>query len=338
MRTLLFLYVPVLAFSQIGFVDLRQHLKLTDAQFAQLQRNSLEHQQSQIPAATRLNTVNQEIAIETQKPSPNPLELGLRYQEIETICREQDAPRLAVHLRQLQVLNDEQRALLPALSEAQRLSAVASMASGLFLLPPVLTIARVPVGFNAPIVPTIFVGSGIPVELALYLNLTTGQADRMQSSLLAHQRFVSARNGRSAEISAELETEFRRDLPAPSQLGDRYVEMESIRRQIEERETALRSELREILTSQQRTLLEALERSQRLAQAVFSARQFELLPPEPRTGPASLPDYLASIRGLLFFSGAGSLPGRSIFRTCDPAFPNVFNFVGFGGSAQSVSQ
>ena len=109
MRTLLFLCLPAFAFSQTGFVSLfdfqlRDYLKLTQAQVDQLQRNTEENRRNQSPAAPRLNIVNQEIALETRKPSPSGLELGLRYQELETICREAEAPRLAAHQRQMQLL------------------------------------------------------------------------------------------------------------------------------------------------------------------------------------------------------------------------------------------
>ncbi len=221
MRTLLFLCFSAFAFSQTGFVSLfdsqlQSYLKLTQAQFDQLQRGAQENQQMQALAAARLNIVNQEIAVETLKPSPNPLELGLRYQELETICREQDGPRLTAHQRQLSVLSQDQRALLPGLSEAQSLSSLSFIATSLFSIPiplPIPSLAIVILGLN---VPSVYTGSSIPVELALYLNLTPAQVERMQSSLLAHQRFVSARNSRSIELNAELEAEFRRDLPAPA--------------------------------------------------------------------------------------------------------------------------
>jgi hypothetical protein len=317
MRTLFLFCISVPMFSQIGFPidsELRRYLNLTTAQLEQLQRNMQEFRQSQSPTATRLSTVNQEIAAETRKPTPNPLELGLRYQEIETICREQDGPRMAAHQKQRQVLTEEQRALLLALSENQRLAPFASMAIGLFFVSPGVPL-RVPFGLE---IPSISGFSAIPAELAIHLNLTPAQLGRMQNSLLANQRFVAARNSRSNELTAEIDTEFRRDVPSPRELGDRYAELESIRRQIADRETSLRGELVDMLTPQQRGLVDALEKSRSLINVTSSAEQYQLLPPLPGRSVGS------AFRSLILFA-----PEFAMQRQCEggPDIFNVFNFV-----------
>ena len=255
----------------------------------------------------------------------------------------------------MQLLNEEQRALLRGLSDAQRLASLSSVAVALFLIPrpAVNGFLDFPGVYNGTPYqgPSSFFSSltlsfSMPVELALYLNLTSAQVDRIQSGMLAYQRFFSARYSRSIEVSTELEAEFGREVPTPRDLGDHYLEIESMRRQIAERETALRSEFTAILSPQQRTLTQALEQSQSRIQMAFSAQEYQLLPPTNRPRPASRATLgLLSLMSLISSRisiglNFGLIPTQSIYRGCEggPDFTYAFSFVDFGGlPAQSSS-
>jgi hypothetical protein len=310
MRTLLLLFcLP--AFSQtLVFpfdTQLRDYLKLTQVQVEQLQRNLEESQQRQSAASARINIVSQEIATETQKASPSAMELGLRYQEIETICRELDDPRRVAYQKQMQILDAEQRGLAAGLGDAARLASFVASASALFLIPQPPPVGAFSVYSGTPLQG--FSGSAVPADLAAYLSMPRAQIDRIQALLIDYQGFFTARSRRSVQVLQELDREFGRDIPTPQDLGDRYVELETLRREIGERETSLRNELRAILTPEQLTLTQTLATAQTQASLLFGARYFLLIAPEPLPKPASIATSFASLR----FGPSGL---HLIYRSC----------------------
>lgn len=339
MRTLFLLVLSLPAFSQTFFfpVDagLRSHLKLTDAQADQLQRNIQELRQRQNAATARLSVVNNEIALETRKPAPNAMELGLRYREIETICREQEDPLRETHEKQMQVLNPEQRVSAAELTNVLKLAPLSVFAAGLFFLPP----PPPPTGFlNLPIFngsefqgPPSF-GFNVPADLVTYLELSASQLDRIRDAQRAYQRFYAASQQRGNQVNRELDAEFKLDLSAPQSLGDRYIELETLRREIAGKENELRSELQSILTPEQRIRTQSLDAARAQSSVAYSASSFLLMPPEtPR--PASNTLIVSNLRTV---NTGGFL--QSIYRTCGSIGVIRFGSLSdFGGPAINAS-
>ena len=95
MRTLgIALLTAVLGFAQlIGPPNplpssLATYLDLTATQNARLQQNRVELQRFYNEKSRREAVVRGEIALETNKPVVDPMALGVRYLELEAICRE----------------------------------------------------------------------------------------------------------------------------------------------------------------------------------------------------------------------------------------------------------
>ena len=85
--------------------------------------------------AQDLIKLNQEIDQETVKPSLDSAALGVRYLELEVICREMKAAAAGISASSLAVLSDAQKTNLKQLEEAQKLAPTISQAQSFGLLP-----------------------------------------------------------------------------------------------------------------------------------------------------------------------------------------------------------
>lgn len=111
------------------------YLDLTAAQSARLIQNRNEYQRFLLEKSRRESIVRGEIAVETQKTVVDPMALGVRYLELEAICRESNAAFEKNRTDNLAVLTDAQRVRLNALNDVIRLMPVVSEAQSLNLLP-----------------------------------------------------------------------------------------------------------------------------------------------------------------------------------------------------------
>ncbi len=294
MRTLLLVICGVGAWAQgvVGppfFVaDLRPYLKLTEAQEREIAENYARYQASQTGTRGRIARLNREIWEETQRRTPDVGNLGVRYQEIESLCRQQETPRKETYERQMRVLNEEQKRLLAPLGENEQLLRLATMAERTFLLARRNLIPLTGLGgfLIAPALPGI---QDVPAELAVYLGMTGVQLEQLRAALREQEQFVAAREGRMAEVRRELEGEFAADAPSAMELGLRYWELEAQRRQMAEREEETRRVVSGILTAVQRGRLGALEQARELAGAAGAAAALQLLPVSGPNRPASVP-------------------------------------------------
>ena len=82
-----------------------------------------------------MNQVNQEIDQETVKPSLDAAALGVRYLELEVICREMKAAATGISVSSLAVLTDPQKIKLMQLEDAAKLAPIISQAQSLGFLP-----------------------------------------------------------------------------------------------------------------------------------------------------------------------------------------------------------
>jgi hypothetical protein len=109
--------------------QVRQFLQLSDAQVRSILVNNDEYNRWAAQKVTRSRQVQSEIAEETRKPALDANALGLRYVEVETICREMKERADEIRGRNLRVLNQDQATRLRVLEEALRLAPVISEAT-----------------------------------------------------------------------------------------------------------------------------------------------------------------------------------------------------------------
>lgn len=115
--------------------QLRRYLDLTNAQVLTLQRNNNEYQAFSLEKQMRIYQVRTEIAEWTAKEPIDPMQLGIRYAEIEAICRHLKTEQENLRKKNVELLTVEQRAKLRVLEEAEKLLPVISEAHQASLLP-----------------------------------------------------------------------------------------------------------------------------------------------------------------------------------------------------------
>lgn len=301
--------------------ELRTYLNLTEDQALEIQRNNAAFRESLSASVQRVNDLNREVGEETQRPMPDPGSLGLRYQEIELLCRQREAPAAEVHRQNLRVLSDEQRALLRRLEEATSQFRLAAAASGLLLVSSTFNLPILGLGLDA----APLLSADVSPDLAAYLQLTPAQVEQLRNNLRAHQNFLSSRLARMGEVSQELQVELARESVQALAVGDRYSEIEAHRRQIAARASELRRQNLAILTAEQNRRLQDLSVRPDSTFLSFYAEQLNLLTPV-QARPASRPG--SSLRSRLLPFGIpfiDALPGdtaaTSIYRSCQAGPP-----------------
>ncbi|MCC6539745.1 MAG: hypothetical protein IT162_19510 [Bryobacterales bacterium] len=322
-----------LAFPIFISPNLQSHLALTNAQAEDLQRNLSDYRAAQNATFERINGLNDDIRVETQKPAPDANALGARYAEIETMCRQAETPLRELQQRQVRVLNDEQRARLATLAQAQALQSVSLAAEGLLLIPPRT--------FQPPDFPTVFNGTptraivtaspffvliggvDIPPDLVAYLTLTEAQLAGLRQAIRAYQNVYDGRIGRIKEVAREIQTELAGAAPNAAALGESYREIEAQRRQIATRETETRAGMQALLTAAQRTRLAALIQPGLYSLLLIEAQSLRLILPDAAARPASRPSLATTVVMGSGFSGISSglmdgtlSPADSIYRAC----------------------
>jgi hypothetical protein len=114
----------------------REYLGLTDVQSTAILRNNNEYNSFVRDKQLRISQVQQEIAQLTVAEPLDPLGLGTRYAEIESICRQLRDKANEIYRRNLTVLTDAQKTKLSGLNEALKLLAVYSEAQYAALVGP----------------------------------------------------------------------------------------------------------------------------------------------------------------------------------------------------------
>ena len=114
--------------------QLVKYLELTSQQTLELARIELEWQRFLATKARRAAQVEREIRQVTLAEVIDPLALGVRYAELEAICRESRDAERRVREQARKVLNAQQTARLASLEQAYRLLPVIAEADSAHLL------------------------------------------------------------------------------------------------------------------------------------------------------------------------------------------------------------
>jgi len=149
--------------------QLKAFLALTDVQQNQILLNLKDYSDLISQRQQRVYQVQSEIRDETAKSPLNPAALGIRYAEIETICRNVRDEGVAVQNRNIALLTEAQKAKLKILDDALKLQPVIAEAQNAGVLaasgPAIITGQW----FNT----TTFVGANVSGCQQIYDPLTT---------------------------------------------------------------------------------------------------------------------------------------------------------------------
>ncbi len=117
------------------YAALKQLLGLTNDQITKMTQAQINYSRLEDNKRERAFQVNLEIDQETAKPSIDAMALGVRYLELEVICRELREAAAAISKNNLALLTDAQKAKLKILEDAMNLAPTIAQAQALQLLP-----------------------------------------------------------------------------------------------------------------------------------------------------------------------------------------------------------
>jgi hypothetical protein len=106
--------------------QVQQFLQLSDSQLQTILTNNDDYNRWSGDKQNRIRQVQTEIADETRKSPLDPNALGIRYAEIETICREMKDRANESRTQNIGVLNQDQKSKLKILDDALKLAPVIS--------------------------------------------------------------------------------------------------------------------------------------------------------------------------------------------------------------------
>lgn len=252
------------------------YLGLSDRQLDQILERGDEFLVWEIGRRERVYLLGEEIAVEQARSPLDPMALGVRYAEIETIRREIAARRAGLVPGNVALLTEEQRGKLGPLEAAMRLRPTWTEAGFLGLVAgECRTLEACAGGWF-----------GIDGDLRIvasaqaYLGLSDEQARFLGGEKRAFGEWMQTRYERAVVVQGELTKETARSPLEPMALGVRYAELEMMRREVEERGLALVAAHVASLTEAQRGQLGELERQMRLARIGDEARVLQVLAPD----------------------------------------------------------
>ena len=141
MRTLVLLVLAASAYAQVpnpfyglSYPELREYLALTDDQLQRIDGANQEYNAWVFAQEERIARVQEELAGETASTALEPLAIGVRYVEIEAICRKVAERRIELAASTNAVLTPAQRTKVEALREAVKLVPVIQQSQSLRLI------------------------------------------------------------------------------------------------------------------------------------------------------------------------------------------------------------
>ena len=120
--------------------------------------------------------------------------------------------------------------------------------------------------------------SSFPETLKNYLELTDQQVSQILAKNQQLGDFRSAKMQRQFAVQFEIAQETKRTVVDPMAIGVRYLEIETIRRELETEAKKNLSEIQALLTPNQRTKLSQLEEALRQQNTACAAVSWNLMP------------------------------------------------------------
>ena len=127
--------------TQPFYEQLKDFLQLSDSQLQTILGHNDEYNRYADRQRRRMDQVHTELAAETAKETLDPMALGVRYAEIESICRDLKNQAVTSQQKNTSVLSNPQKAKLQVLQDAMKLAPVISQGLsanlfGTFTYPP----------------------------------------------------------------------------------------------------------------------------------------------------------------------------------------------------------
>lgn len=104
--------------------QVRDFLQLSDSQVIFILANNSAHSLWSFEKHSRIQQVRTEIAQETAKEALDSIALGVRYAEVELICRDIKSQATAYQAKNTELLTDPQKAKLKVLQDAMKLTPI----------------------------------------------------------------------------------------------------------------------------------------------------------------------------------------------------------------------
>ena len=120
--------------------------------------------------------------------------------------------------------------------------------------------------------------SPFPETLKNYLELTDQQVSQIVAKNQQLDEYRSAKMQRHFEVQLEIAQETRRTMLDPMAIGLRYLELETIRREIEAESRKITTEIQALLTPAQKAKLSMLEEVLRQQNTACAAMSWNLMP------------------------------------------------------------
>ncbi|MCZ2078622.1 MAG: hypothetical protein LC130_26960 [Bryobacterales bacterium] len=121
-------------FYGVLYPQLQEFLQLTDSQLNAILEANRQYSEWAFEKQRRIADVQREIAEETAKSPLDPMALGVRYAEVETICREVKDRGTELEKASVTVLTDAQKTKLKTLEDALKLFPAITQAQSARLL------------------------------------------------------------------------------------------------------------------------------------------------------------------------------------------------------------
>ncbi len=169
------------------------------------------------------------------------------------------------------------------------------MLKGMKILLSVLFFCGVPA-----IAQTVPLPAGRTPTLKEFLQLTNAQEQTVRRNNQAYNEWHIEKQQRMMAVQLEIFAETRREVLDANAIGVRYVEIESICRQISDRWTGLQMANTEVLTQEQKAKLKVLEEAVKLAPVIQQAQNENLLARDA-----------APVSGIGWFIAGGSPAGMN---------------------------
>jgi len=254
--------VPIPGFpptlSEAGII---RYLNLTDSETAFVHQSVDAYNQVAGAKQQRVAQLRGEIANEDQQDPPDPMALGVRYAEIQTIRHDLANQQTALRTKLRASLDDLQRGKLDALSDARNLQPIVGDAQCANLIDQ--GISPSVCGYDTVLHQIVWVSSA----LLRYLSLSNDQAGAVSGLNNDNQQQTALNQEKISQLQGQILLENNKVTLDPLALGTLYSEIETTQRAIKSDQVTLRSNARAILSDLQRITLKSLD----------DARQLQLL-------------------------------------------------------------
>lgn len=154
-------------------------------------------------------------------------------------------------------------------------------------------------------------GPGLPAALRDYLTMTTDQNSAIKGLKAKTSQETSGKLLRQAQVQVEIQAELRKAGLDPLAIGLRYVEIETINREVAAANSNLAADEKNLLTPAQLAKLKALEEPRKLQTVISQAACEGLLDPVTLIGDFGISPVLVvgpQSAGCFSFSPLALLP------------------------------